>query len=361
MSIFKLPDLGEGLADAIIRKWHVKAGDSVTIDDPLVTVETAKATVEVPAPQTGVVEKIYAGIGKSVNTGKELVSFVTTNSTSATVVGQLAEAESVTREEVAMANFTSVKNKVKAIPAARSYAKAHNLDLEIACASNGVCISLQDIKNYHNEILASSKQNIQNNMCAAMELSKKYVVPATIIDDINVHSWYTNKPDVTVKIIQAIVVAAKQQPKLNAHFENISKQLILCNEIHLGIAVQTQSGLFAPTIKFLSEDSTAATIRTAVDELKDKAINNCFTKDDLTQATIVYSNIGSIAGRYSTPIVVPPTVAIIATGKISKAVVCENEQTVVRYTMPVSITFDHRAITGAEAALFMKDFATALS
>ena len=357
MSEFRLPDLGEGLAEAVIREWHIEEGLEVETDSPLVTVETAKAVVEVPSPKSGTIAKIHAKPGSTVQTGAVLVSFksnVTTNN--ATVVGKLEDTnEIITENPTGIANPNKQTSSIKSMPAARFLAKKHNISLSDVNASNNKSITLQDVENHISSNRETSRQNITNNMCHIMEKSKEYVVPATIQDDINISSWH-GKQDTTVRIIQALIFAVKKMPKINAHFENISKQLIPIPQINMGIAMQTEDGLFVPTLTNLQNAISGDDIRAKINDLKSKAQTISFSKDDLITPTIIFSNIGTIAGKYATPVVVPPSVAIIATGTIrSMPHVVESDIKICKI-LPVSISFDHRGITGSEAALFLKYF-----
>jgi len=362
MSEFKLPDLGEGLAEAVIREWHIEEGIEIETDSPLVTVETAKAIVEVPSPKSGVIAKIHAKSGSTVQTGALIVSFKSDDKkNSATVVGQLEDTNEIINE-----NPTGIKNpikqtqNIKAMPAARLFAKKHNIDLSCVNTNSNRVISLQDVEKHMAYNLEISRKNITNSMCHIMEKSKASVVPATIQDDINISAW-KGKQDITVRIIQALVFAIKQEPKLNSHFENISKQLIAIPQINIGIAMQTENGLFVPTLTNLQNSLPADAIRDKIDNLKNKAKTISFEQEDLTTPSIILSNIGTVAGKYATPVVVPPSVAIIATGMIRAIPHVVGSDIKICNILPVSISFDHRGITGSDTALFLKHFMANLS
>lgn len=361
MTEFKLPDLGEGLAEAIIRQWHVAEGEYIALDAPMVTVETAKATVDIPSPHSGTIEKICVLAGATVQTGAVIVTYTADVQTAATVVGSLEETNTVVKENPLGISVTTNSNQtVKAMPAARVFAKKHHIDLTDVVASNGHSISLEDIKKHQsNQQQSASRQQITNTMCQIMEQSKQQVVPATLQDALPL-PWY-GEQDITVRVIQSILHAAQIVPQVNAHFEGISKQLIPAQKIELGIAVQTEHGLFLPTLCVPDCDRNMDTIRNILDDIKAKAKQVTFSREDLRTPSIIFSNIGTIAGRYATPVVVPPSVAIIATGRVyTECQLIDGILTPIS-VLPVSISFDHRGLTGAEIALFMRAMAEDLA
>jgi 2-oxoisovalerate dehydrogenase E2 component (dihydrolipoyl transacylase) len=361
MSQFKLPDLGEGLAEAIIREWHVAEGDHIALDAPMVTVETAKATVDVPSPQAGTIEKIHALPGSTVQTGAVIITYTSDIPASATVVGTLEEASTIMDDNPLGISVAAINTPtIKAMPAARVFAKKHHIDLTDVTPSNGHSITLEDIQRHQTaQQESASRQHITNTMCQIMEQSKQHVVPATLQDAL-VLPWY-GQQDMTVRIIQSILHAATMVPKVNAHFESISKQLIPLQKIELGIAVQTEHGLFLPTLSLPDSNTSADQIRTALNTIKTKASQVTFTREDLRTPSMIFSNIGTVAGRYATPVVVPPSVAIIATGKAYTECQCLDGVLTPQWVLPVSISFDHRGLTGAEIAHFMRAMAEDLA
>ena len=127
-------------------------------------------------------------------------------------------------------------------------------------------------------------------MCLAMEKAKEYVVPATICDEANIYLWGQDT-DKTVTIIHALLNAITKSPKLNGHFDNKQKKLVQLKNINLGIAMQTDNGLFAPTLTDLANNSSGDLLRNNINALKEKAKNNDFAKDDLGVPTITLSNV----------------------------------------------------------------------
>ena len=197
-------------------------------------------------------------------------------------------------------------------------------------------------------------------MVMSMQQSHHDIVPVTLIDEVDIHAWI-GKQDITVRIIRAIINACKIEPALNAHFEGKNMQMKKFEEINLGLAVDMPHGLYVPVIKDITNLSDEK-IRETIDRFKTQAQTKSIPQPDLKGATIVLSNFGAIAGRYANPIILPPTVAIIGVGRITKNVALDkNNQPELHKIIPLSLSVDHRAITGGEAARFLRAMMDALA
>lgn len=338
MKSFFLPDLGEGLAEAIIREWHVKEGDMVNIDDVILTVETAKAVVDIPSPESGMINSIYAKVNDTVKVGAEIISFKTNNSyESKSVVGSLDEDDNIVLAPESVILDNNTINKVAATPAARLFAAQNNIDLNTINNSKSV-IEIDDLKN----------KNI-NIMCSIMEQAKSTVVPATLCDEAYLYRWSDNE-DISARIIQALIFAAQKAPRLNSHFDNKTKSLTEIATIDIGLAIQTDKNLVFPTISNIAKTKSKYEIRQIINKLKEKQ------EISKSNPSIILSNIGSIAGKFATPVVIPPATTIIATGKIYDKVIPTDGSIKITKSMPISISFDHRGLTGADVAYFLRYF-----
>lgn len=357
MKIFKLPDLGEGLPDAIIRQWHVKPGDAVEKDQVLVSVETAKALVEVPAPFDGVIEKCFGDIDETLETGAPLIGFegeADKKEDAGTVVGKIEQTDTV----LAQQSVTPSSSTTIATPAVRALARQLNVDLS-TITPKGTRISAEEVKAAATENnITTDTDNwqpltpIKRAMMRSMQKAHHEVVSTTIYDDADMHDW-TGKQDITLRIIRAIVHACKKEPALNALFHAQTARVYQDDKVNLGLAVDMPHGLFVPVIKDVAGQSDAQ-IRETINRFKAQAQSKSLPQDDLKGATIVLSNFGVIAGKYATPIIVPPTVAIIGVGRLHQAAVPDqNGELSSHRIMPISLSFDHRAITGGEAARFL--------
>ena len=435
---FLLPDLGEGLPDATIVEWFVKVGDTIKLDDNLVSMETAKAVVEVPSPVSGKVLKLAGGAGDVIVTGTMLAEFELDPNMPQRSEGQdtghhhggghaAAEKESpkpaepetkteVLREDSgtvvgAMQTSDAVRSEtalaiggVKAVPAVRALAKKLKVDLARVkpTGADGV-ITLKDVKDTaasgsaaigsapvttraasihavadapRAEVarttlsttgkpmrtqppgVATSGQpeqlkGVRRNMARVMAAAHAQVVPTTLVDDADLHAWI-GKQDITARLIRSIVVACKAVPSLNAWFDGDNLLRTLHPHVDIGIAVDTDDGLFVPALRN-ADMLDGASIRTAIKRLRTQVEDRSIPASELSGYTISLSNFGMFAGRYATPVVVPPTVAIVGAGKLCHDVVAVIGGIEVHRRMPISLTFDHRAATGGEAARFLKE------
>ena len=446
---FYLPDLGEGLPDATIVEWLVKEGDIVKLDAPLVSMETAKAVVEVPAPYSGKVTKLHGKNGDVIDTGAALVDVeldpklpqrAEAESTghhhgppkpaaakgvgstapddakkviasddggeissdgkapradAGTVVGAMEASDRIHSEQAVAVGG------VKAVPAVRALAKKLNVDLSrvIPTGAGGVA-TMQDVKNAAvagtakpsatvpppsratapapapvapiRTSLSSSGQpmrtspptqataygqpdqlkGVRRNMARVMTDAHAKVVPTTLADDADIHAWLPGN-DMTVRLIRGLVAACKAVPALNAWFDGDNLTRTLHPHVDIGIAVDTEDGLFVPALRN-ADVLDAAGLRVAINRIRDQVRARSIPAEELKGYTISLSNFGIFAGRYATPIVVPPCVAIVAAGKLRHEVVAVMGAIETHRVVPLSLTFDHRAATGGEAARFLK-------
>ncbi|MEO5812269.1 MAG: dihydrolipoamide acetyltransferase family protein [Rhodanobacter sp.] len=195
-------------------------------------------------------------------------------------------------------------------------------------------------------------KGVRRNMARVMADAHARVVNTTIVDDADLHAWI-GKQDITARLIRSIVAACKIVPALNAWFDDKNLSRTQHPHVDIGIAVDTDEGLFVPALRN-ADVLDAVGIRAAIKRLRAQTEDRTIPASELSGYTISLSNFGMFAGRYATPIVVPPTVAIVGAGKLSHDVVAVMGGIEVHRRMPISLTFDHRAATGGEAARFLK-------
>ena len=445
---FHLPDLGEGLPDATVVEWFVKTGDTIKLDAPLVSMETAKAVVEVPSPYSGKVAKLYGKAGDVIDTGAALIDVeldpnapqrADAESTghqhapkaapakgpgspapddakkviasedggeiatgekkpradTGTVVGAVESSDRVVHEQAVAVGG------VKAVPAVRALAKKLNVDLSkvIPTGADRV-VTMNDVKQAAEKGTArvgatsgpsTSKvaapasppaaartavsaagqpmrtsppkqeavfgqpdqlKGVRRNMARVMADAHSKVVPTTLADDADIHAWLPGN-DITVRLIRSLVTACKTVPALNAWFDGDNLTRTLHPHVDIGIAVDTEDGLFVPALRN-ADVMDAAGLRQALNRIREQVQNRSIPPEEMKGYTISLSNFGIFAGRYATPIVVPPCVAIVAAGKLRHEVVAVMGAIETHRVVPLSLTFDHRAATGGEAARFLK-------
>ena len=447
MKLFNLPDLGEGLPDAEIVEWHVKEGDVVKEDQPMVSMETAKAVVDVPCPFTGTITKLHGQPGDVIDTGAVLVEFdgdtqapqVTTTTTdspaqlqndieelideldenlptskmpkqhyppskaelaneddSGTVVGEMESSNRI------VSDISNIGN-IKIAPAVKALAKKLKVDLnDVVATGAGGVIRPSDIKLAHqmksqNQV---TKQTIENKatatptpvaappkasiapvtqtdatatpqnatstpvtdewqqvkgtrraMARIMADAHAKIVPTTLMDDADIHKWQAGE-DITARLIRSLVKGVEAEPALNAWFDGDKLAKRNISHVDIGIAVDTPDGLFVPTMRNCDQRD-ATQVRHGMNKIKDQIKTRSIPAQDMKDFTIMLSNFGIFAGRYATPVITPPCVAIMAAGKLLNEVVPVLGGFEVHRMIPLSLTFDHRAVTGGEAARFL--------
>jgi len=355
MTTFKLPDLGEGLREAEIVAWHVGVGDHVVADQPLVSVETEKAVVEIPAPQSGRIAKLYGEPGDIVQIGASLVDYDDAAQADAgTVVGTIPEVQVSGADRPSMVS-AKVKG-VKAAPTVRALARRVGVDLALVSPSGpDGTVTTADVERAAAAVSQAGRfeplRGVRRAMAQNMARAHAEVVPATVTDVANIDAWPPNT-DATLRLIRAVVVACKAEPSLNAWFLGLDKGRKLHETISLGIAMDTEEGLFVPVLRDAGNRDTGD-LRRGLEAMKADVKARTVPLEELRGATITVSNFGMFGGQHAALVVVPPQCAILGAGRIHQRVVAEDGQPVVRRALPLSLTFDHRAVMGGEATRFL--------
>jgi pyruvate dehydrogenase E2 component (dihydrolipoamide acetyltransferase) len=363
MTTFHLPDLGEGLPEAEIVSWHVAVGDTVKTDDLLVSVETAKAVVEVPSPQSGVIAHLYAAEGDMVETGAPLVDFsdadvaVTTpkaqkaNDDSGTVVGNVPTGGGLIAETaIAGSSRRRQQGRVKATPAVRTKAKRLGIDLATVTPTgkNGQ-ITHADLTRAQAGIESApvaqrtalkpgqtiSLRGPRRAMAQSMTLSREQVALCTLFDDADIHEWL-NKRDFTARLLRAIVAGCVAEPGLNGFYDPDAMTHQIESRVDIGMAVDTDDGLIVPVVRNV-EGMGLDELRAAVAAIKQATRDRSVRPADMVNYTITLSNFGAIVGS----------------GKLQHDVVAVMGGIEVHRRIPLSLSFDHRCVTGGEAARFL--------
>jgi 2-oxoisovalerate dehydrogenase E2 component (dihydrolipoyl transacylase) len=354
MNIFRLPDLGEGLQEAELVEWRVSAGENVEVDQPLVAVETAKAVVEIPSPRSGRIERLFASAGEVIRIGAPLVGFEGAGEDSGSVVGAVQSGAGVIHDQPITIGHGG--GAPRATPAVRALARKLNVDLSMVTPSGADgLITAQDIERVA-RILSETEaaeplRGVRRAMAHNMAQAQAEVAAATIMDDADIDAW-AHGSDPTMRLIRALAKGCEAEPALNAWFEPQSLARRVMKKIDVGVAVDFQEGLIVPVLRDIA-NREPQDLRAGLDRLREDAAARRIPPDELRGATITLSNFGMIAGRYAAPIVLPPTVAILGAGRIRHHVVAVNGAPAVHRMLPLSLTFDHRVVTGGEAGRFL--------
>lgn len=357
MKTFSLPDLGEGLQEAEIVTWHVAAGDHVVADQPLVSVETEKAVVEIPSPQSGRIAKLLAETGEIVKIGTPLVEFEEVEAAdTGTVVGKIPAGEAGARKAEAEGEARAAGPRVRATPAVRALARKKGVDLAVVAGTGpDGNITAADVERAATTLAGAGPleplRGVRRTMARKMALAHAEVAPTTVTDEADIETWAA-EADLTLRLVRAVAAGCAAEPALNAWYDSREEGRRLMSVVHLGVAVDTADGLFVPVLRDAGNRGPDE-LRRDFDRLKAAVEDRSIQPQDMLGATITLSNFGGIGGRHAALMVVPPQVAILGAGRAAPRVVAVDGRPAVHRVLPLSLTFDHRACTGGEAARFL--------
>ena len=400
---FKFPDVGEGITEGEIVKWLVSEGDSVKEDQPIVEVETDKAVVSLPSPYTGKVLSLQGKLGEIIQVGSLLVAIEVDGASSAksapspspepqtpvggalpskkrdagSVVGNLGETEEEFRIPPSRRDHPT-RGEVRAIPSVRARAKELGVDLTLLRGTGpGGRITREDVERVPLKIHAPAPSDgveaveripfrgVRRSAAKRVAESSRKAAAVTFIDDADItflERVRQNKKKVAEEkgfkltylpfIIKAVVSGLKEYPYLNAVLDEDKEEIVLKKYYNIGIAVDTPEGLMVFNIKKADEKSILDLAK-EISILTEKAFARTIDLADLKGGTFTLTNYGVIGGIYGTPIINYPEAGILGLGKIEDKAVVRGGEIVIRKILPLSLTFDHRVIYGAEAARFM--------
>jgi 2-oxoisovalerate dehydrogenase E2 component (dihydrolipoyl transacylase) len=350
---FTLPDLGEGLEEAEIVAWQVNEGDHVVANQPLVSVETDKAVVEIPSPWSGTIARRFGAKGDLIKVGAALVEYSEgADADTGTIVGEVERSKPEAHEAEAPSRPTGLQ----VLPAIRALARKLDVDLNLVQGSGaGGMITRADVERAARSLTeagpAEPLKGMRRAMAQRMALAHAQVVPTTVIDEADIDAL-SKETDITIRLVQAMAAACKAEPSLNAWYNAEAGERRLLSRVDVGIAVDLEGGLLVPVLRNVGERDSAD-LRTGLNRMRADAAARSIPPEELRGATITLSNFGMIGGRFASLVVVPPQVAIIGAGRAERRVVVNNDQQVIHRMLPLSLTFDHRAVTGGEAARFL--------
>lgn len=379
---FHLPDLGEGLSEAELLEWLVAEGEVVRAGQAIARVETDKAEVDVSSPWAGTIQRLNCEPGARIRTGEALVELDVPEpdderaradassgaqeperpADAGTVVGKLPLPSS-TPTQRAPKQQTVAGPALRAVPAARLRARELGLSLDAVAGSgpDGV-ITRADVERaaalsaerpkVRDTQVSEPLRGVRLAMARNMARSNASVASATIMDEADVGAWWTAEVDVLPRLVRAIVAACAAEPSLNAWLDDERMARVLHPQVDLALAIQSPEGLFAPVLRDVG-GKPPETLRTAIDRLVAATHERSLAPSDLRGGTFTLSNFGRFGGRHAMLVIVPPQVAILGAGRIEPRVVARDGKPVVRSMLPLSLSFDHRAVTGAESARFL--------
>lgn len=377
---FKLPDLGEGIAEVELRKWLVAEGERIAEHQAVLEVETDKAVVEVPAPRAGVVGRIHRREGETVKVGETLLSItvadvaeeeISRRPPSVGIVGSLPEAEDEARPA------PREGSGAPATPLVRKLARERGIDLGgIRGSGPRGCITPEDLDRqapaYRNAQrglsgteeklpLRGLRRTIARNVLA----SQRTAAFVTSMEEADITEIWEMRAREQREVesrgshltflpffIKAAQHALREHPLLNASIDDAAENIMLKKHYHFGIAVDTPEGLMVPVIRDVDRKSIIE-LALEIQELGRKARERTISLDDLRGSSFTITNYGHFGGTFATPIINWPDVAILGFGRIVERPWVHRGEIVIRKILPLSLTFDHRATDGADAARFL--------
>ncbi|MBR0706424.1 MULTISPECIES: dihydrolipoamide acetyltransferase family protein [Bradyrhizobium] len=405
----KLPDIGEGIAEAELVEWHVKLGDLVREDDLLATVMTDKASVEIPSPLAGEISWIGAQIGEAVAIGSTLVKLKVAGDDAAEPKDEApakdapappaatkAEAPDARPEPAARVHPAAIETppsptsavrrapgeKPLASPAIRLKAREAGIDLrQVHGTGPAGRITHEDIDGFlsrgpapvHGRGLSPKTAitdvkvvGLRRRIAEKMALSKSRIPHITIIEEVNVSPLEDLRASLNRKptpehpkltllpfLMRAMAKALAEQPALNALYDDEAGIVHQHAGIHIGIATQTPSGLVVPVVKHVeARDLRDCSIE--LNRLAQRAREGTATREELTGSTITITSLGALGGLATTPVINHPEVAIVGVNKIAVRPLWDGTQFVPCKMMNLSSSFDHRVIDGWDAAVFVQ-------
>ncbi len=422
MADILLPELGEGITSVDISEILVKLGDTVKVDDPIIVVETEKASMEIPATYKGTVENIQIKKGSTISPGDVIIS-ITGEGDKTKVVDKtspsIAEPSEPRKIVITRPNTpgiaaatpdvkpplpanSEIGKPVLASPSVRRFARELGCDLKLVTGSGRKGrITQENVQGYIkaqlagvgatgialpftapgqnldfskwgevdiqplNKIKKITGQRLQQAWQAIPHVTQFDKADITKLDKLRLHLKKVNK-DTSVKVsllpffIKAVCILLKEMPHFNSSIDGINENIVLKKYINIGVAVDTPNGLMVPLIKNANEKSIKELAR-ELTSLSEKAQNKKILPEDLEGGCFTISSLGGIGGTYFTPIINPPEVAILGISRSADEPVFMEGKFHRRMILPFALSYDHRVIDGADAARFTTSFGKLLS
>ena len=422
MADILLPELGEGITSVEISEVLVKKGDTVKVDDPIIVVETEKASMEIPTTEPGTVENVQVEKGGAISPGDVIIS-ITGDEDQAEAfdepsppIAESAEPRDIVKTEPTTPYITAATPDVKpplpatseigkpvlASPSVRRFARELGCDLKLVTGSGPKGrITQEDVQEYIkgrlaggapggsalpiiapgqdldfskwgevdiqplNKIKKITGKRLQQAWQAIPHVTQFDKADITKLDKLRLHLKKVNK-DESVKVsflpffIKAISILLKEMPQFNSSLDGSNENIVLKKYINIGVAVDTPNGLVVPVIKDANEKSIKELAR-ELTTLSSKARDKKLLPADMEGGCFTISSLGGIGGTYFTPIINPPEVAILGISRSTSEPVFMEGKLRKRLILPFALSYDHRLIDGAAAARFTSNFGQLLS
>lgn len=394
---FKLPDVGEGIAESEIAAWRVKVGDVIKEEQPLVDMLTDKAAIEIPSPVAGTVTKLHAAAGDKVPVGSVLVTIATAGAAPAEKTPAKAPVGAASAATVAPEGAPTIAPRddsfydaqPAAAPSVRKRAREMGVDLRtvrgshptgrvlhedvlahasgsVAPAKAAVQSSLDSRVRGNEEITQIKLIGMRRKIAEAMERSKRRIPHFSYVEELDVtelealrvhlnevHGATRGKLTLLPFLVQALIKAVPEFPQVNGTYDDEQGINTRHSALHVGIATQTPNGLLVPVVRH-AERLDLWQCAAEISRLAQAARTSKATVKELSGSTITITSLGKMGGIASTPVINAPEVGIIGVNKMVERPVVVNGQVAVRTMMNLSSSFDHRIVDGYDAASFIQ-------
>ncbi len=416
---FKLPELGENIDSADVTKVLIKAGDKIDKDQIVLEIETDKATVEVPSEFAGIVKEVFIKDGNKAKVGQTIFTYLSSGEGQAMEQDTPQKVLSPIKEELAPVAETveKVVNSDKSVllrrediakriapaaPSVRRFAREIGIDIhQVSGSGPGGRISIDNVKSFAKninenlsksgagtafginaeplpdfskwgEVDIQSMSNVRKKTAEHLSYAWATIPHVTQFDKADITELEKlrkqfapkveasgGKLTVTAILLKVITAAMTKFPQFNASVDMGNKSIIFKKYINVGIAVDTEKGLLVPVIKNVDKKNIIQ-LSVQLSEISKKARDKKITLEDLQGGNFSISNLGGIGGTYFTPIVNSPEVAILGVSRGSYEPIYKDGELVPRLMLPLSLSYDHRVIDGADAARFIRWVSEAL-
>jgi 2-oxoisovalerate dehydrogenase E2 component (dihydrolipoyl transacylase) len=382
----RLPDVGEGVAEAELVEWRVSVGDQVTSESVLAEVLTDKATVEISSPVAGVVTFLHGEPGERIAVGTELVGIELEGAGAppseqpppAPPPQRVIPTKSVPAAETAgtatNSAATSPLPRSLAAPTVRQRAREMQIDLRTVRGSgpNGRVLhadldSAVAVPVRHRAGDTPREEpvrGLRRRIAERLTESWTQIPHITYVEEIDATELEALRTELNAQdrgqrltllpfIVHALVIACREQPRLNATYDAASDTLSVFDALHVGIATQTPDGLVVPVVRH-AEALGLWELAAEIARCADAARSGTATRDELSGSTITITSLGALGGLVTTPIINQPEVAIIGVNKLQTRPVWRDGTVVPRHMFNLSSSFDHRIVDGWDAAMFVQ-------
>ena len=390
----KLHDIGEGMTEGEIIHYLIKVGDAVSIDQPLVEVQTDKMIAELTSPCSGIVKEISYAPGSTVKVGTSLIYIEPVEpgrnhqkSSSAELNGN-EDIQDPPRLASAKSTSPAPFTRVLAAPYTRKLARENNINIEdIPATDPSGKVTEEDVHRFLNtkktekksDVIAPTSpihqefpdeipfRGIRKKIAEKMTQSLFTIPHVTHFDEVNMTNLFKMREDLKVSgdsvsvtsfLIKALVISLKDYPIFNAELDEKNSRILLKKNYHIGIATNTENGLIVPVL----HDADKKSIKTIHNDLKDlteRALSGKLQPFEMQSSTFTMSNVGPLGSTGATPIINYPETALIAFHKTKKQpIVNDEDEIVIGHIMTLSMSFDHRVADGATAVAFTNRFAS---